>query len=234
MYYQVLLHSRTDELTQTWEADITSSGLTSSSSSRGRRTGMFLGGGAIDAAPACGGRLAKRSGEAAPCGDHCPGEGAPATEGGRRRRITAPSGGDGRARRQRKAGTARGSRQRRGQAGELVGGGVSGKDPTPVDGEVRGEGPAPVGGKARGEVPASPSAGRRADGQPAAARGSEERPVTAPRAPSLRLPPSLARPRRLPPAVGGGLGWGRVGEFLLSSARRALIGTGGNRIIFCY
>ena len=36
-----------------WEADITSSGmfldLTSSSSSRGRRTGMFLGGGPIDA-----------------------------------------------------------------------------------------------------------------------------------------------------------------------------------------
>ena len=35
-----------------WEADITSSGMfldLTSSSSRGRRTGMFLGGGAIDA-----------------------------------------------------------------------------------------------------------------------------------------------------------------------------------------
>ena len=69
-----------------WEAYITSSGLTSSSTSRGRRTGMFLGGGTIDAIPGCGGRLAKRFVEAAPYGDHCPGEGAPATEGVRRRR----------------------------------------------------------------------------------------------------------------------------------------------------
>jgi len=72
-------------VTQTWGADITSSVLSSSSTSRGRLTGMFLRGGTIDAAPACGGRLAKRFVEEAPCGDNCPGEGEPAMEGGRRR-----------------------------------------------------------------------------------------------------------------------------------------------------
>ena len=41
-------------------------------------------------------------------------------------------------------------------------------------------------------------------------RRIRRRPVTAPRAPSLRLPPSLARPRRLPPAVGSGSDWGWV------------------------
>ena len=39
---------------------------------------------------------------------------------------------------------------------------------------------------------------------------TRRRRVTAPRAPSLRLPPSIARPRRLPPAVGSESDWGWV------------------------
>ena len=104
---------------------------------RGRRTGMFLGGGAIDAAS---------------CGDHCPGEVASATEGGRRRRITAPSGGDGGARRQRKAGTACGSRRRRGRAGELVRGpgGRAGRIRHPSTGRCAGKDRRPSEGRHAG------------------------------------------------------------------------------------
>ena len=140
-------------------------------------------------------------------------------EGGRRQRITAPSGGDGGARRQRKAGTACGSRRRRGRAGELVGGERGGSS-TRRWGGARGGAGARRREGARGGAgePVGGEACRRPAGGSMWVGGATRHGAAG------SLAPAAAVTRSPATTASGGrtrVGWGRVGEILLVCASRS-------------